>query len=847
MNSIEKCIIERANHEQVLQKRLNERKLQIQWCTFQEVKALDAILEDNAKKRCMVSLRQLHSHLKHLSQNELQGSQTESGFKHAFVTIFGQDLETFTSIMFLNVEQLEKQLDKEDFQELGSMAAFNKSIDERAHHKREYETRVNERQMQITEEKDTSIRSGNDAHDDDADIRPKYDEEPMAEEREASSAESHHMIASSNSRISSKNMPRFSSNDMVHNHYLEEAKKKTQERNRNLEPSLIPSARSQSTADGSKPKPRINNQTSRNWPASKSSCVMTKPMPIAEHSRNFSDSKHFVCSTCQQCVFSANHDSCFAKFLNKVNSRAKVPSNKTTNRNKPVEQISVPNKQERQIPTGHGWKPTGRIFKTVGLRWVPTGKIFASSTTKVDSEPLNGSNADITNQYECEQTLDVNAVLRYDGDECDKRIMPTKIELTLEQSQQGASNDVLVSIEGVEELKRNVWIKGENKAALHYTLEHPSDTYVFTVKMEILLEPTSNKLLADRFCESNSMVGGRKDGPIASISSNNVFAALSSSKKKKKSSKNNEGEGEKVFWAPAPLTMKSWADVDDEDDDDYYATTAPPVSAWAGEEEKPKGAESAVEESESEDEGLGETDDEENDHEPEAPYEEPVILKAPEVLPPKDTDRQLSKKELKKKELAELEAVLAELGLNESSGKENSDAAQEKVENQNGGAEKKDKLMGTCESKSAKKKKKEKLSKDVKEQSVPNEAETDKPAAEDKDKAEDLSGVDMKEKLKKMASMKKKKSSKEMDGAARAAASEAAARSARLAAAKKKEKNHYNQQPVRPCTVHNASGVGRIKPDDDIRSGKDLKNRSRMDLSPEGVKSPYLKYKNGRG
>ncbi|GJT72344.1 putative reverse transcriptase domain-containing protein [Tanacetum coccineum] len=35
------------------------------------------------------------------------------------------------------------------------------------------------------------------------------------------------------------------------------------------------------------------------------------------------------------------------------------------------------------------WKPTGKIFKTVGLRWVPTGKIFASSTNKVDSEPQN--------------------------------------------------------------------------------------------------------------------------------------------------------------------------------------------------------------------------------------------------------------------------------------------------------------------------------------------------------------------------------------------------------------------------------------------------------------------------
>nr|GEW72321.1 hypothetical protein [Tanacetum cinerariifolium] len=57
--------------------------------------------------------------------------------------------------------------------------------------------------------------------------------------REAASTKPHHMIASSNSRISTKNMTRFSSNDMVHNHYLEEAKKRTQERSRNSEPSLI--------------------------------------------------------------------------------------------------------------------------------------------------------------------------------------------------------------------------------------------------------------------------------------------------------------------------------------------------------------------------------------------------------------------------------------------------------------------------------------------------------------------------------------------------------------------------------------------------------------------------------
>ncbi|GJU01784.1 hypothetical protein Tco_1112122 [Tanacetum coccineum] len=42
---------------------------------------------------------------------------------------------------------------------------------------------------------------------------------------------------------------RYSSNDMVYNHNLEEAKKKTQERGRNSRPSMMPSARSQSTSN----------------------------------------------------------------------------------------------------------------------------------------------------------------------------------------------------------------------------------------------------------------------------------------------------------------------------------------------------------------------------------------------------------------------------------------------------------------------------------------------------------------------------------------------------------------------------------------------------------------------
>ncbi|GJZ42741.1 hypothetical protein Tco_0589996 [Tanacetum coccineum] len=202
-----------------------------------------------------------------------------------------------------------------------------------------------------------------------------------------------HMIASSESRNSSKNMPRFSSNDMVHNHYLDETRKKTQERVRNSKTSVMPSARFQSTTDGSKPKPRSTNHSTRSLPVSKNSCVTITVVPKADHSKNsssFSDSKHFVCSTCHKCVFNANHDACITKLLKEVNSCANIQSHKTRNSNKLVDQKSHTQKPGRQIITGHRfspnktfvvyektsprsdirWKPTSRIFKYVGLRYL---------------------------------------------------------------------------------------------------------------------------------------------------------------------------------------------------------------------------------------------------------------------------------------------------------------------------------------------------------------------------------------------------------------------------------------------------------------------------------------------
>ncbi|GJY26658.1 gag-pol polyprotein [Tanacetum coccineum] len=266
-------------------------------------------------------------------------------------------------------------------------------------------------------------------------------------------AKPHHMITHGSSRNSSKES--YGSNDMTYKYYLEEAKKKAQERDRKSTTSVMPFAKLQNTTKSSKPKPRSNNQTSKSLPTSESSCLMRTAMPRADHSRNsgpFSDSKHFVCSTCQKCVFNANHDTCITKFLKEVNSRVKVQSPKTGNSNKPVESTSHTQNPGRQIVTRHRfspnksstvhektntprsclrWKSTGRIFKTAGLRWIPTGKMFTNSTTKVDNKPTDGSNKDITNPYECNKLLINQGFKEFIFDEKEQWHLQTTLQASL--------------------------------------------------------------------------------------------------------------------------------------------------------------------------------------------------------------------------------------------------------------------------------------------------------------------------------------------------------------------------------------------------------------------------------
>ncbi|GJV55710.1 hypothetical protein Tco_1456715 [Tanacetum coccineum] len=89
-------------------------------------------------------------------------------------------------------------------------------------------------------------------------VTPHY----LPKVRESVFVKPHHVIASGSSRNSSKES--YRSNDIAHNYYLEEAKKKSQDKNRNLKPREMPSARTHHTPNACTPKPRSYNQTSRN-------------------------------------------------------------------------------------------------------------------------------------------------------------------------------------------------------------------------------------------------------------------------------------------------------------------------------------------------------------------------------------------------------------------------------------------------------------------------------------------------------------------------------------------------------------------------------------------------------
>ncbi|GKB98184.1 hypothetical protein Tco_0984321 [Tanacetum coccineum] len=298
------------------------------------------------------------------------------------------------------------------------MESVKKSIDERAQHKREYHSKVNERQMQTIEEKvdtsnaldaslvdtkssgtesgeqDTSNRSGNDAHVDDADIRPIYDEEPMAE-----NAEQCHDKCPLPAKLTDNQITKLSYQSLKsENICLKKTVAQFQKDFLRMEAHCV------------NLELKYQNQALKEGQHGQFSKVKSNEAKV----------KHDI-DVIETINIELEHK--VAKLLKENETLKKhykelYDSIKAT-RTKTIEQTTsliAKNVEFRAQLQEKGFaiaalknelrKLTGN---SVNTKWVPTGKIFTSSTTKVDSEPTNGSNEDITNQYECEQTLDVSA------------------------------------------------------------------------------------------------------------------------------------------------------------------------------------------------------------------------------------------------------------------------------------------------------------------------------------------------------------------------------------------------------------------------------------------------------
>ncbi|GJZ96065.1 hypothetical protein Tco_0668399 [Tanacetum coccineum] len=159
---IKKYMIETILHEKEIEKRLKEKLLQTQEVQTNMLKAVDASSV--------------------LSKEDLKDTRIEHGFKQAFMSIFGQDDETFTSTIQMKNKYLVeytgievKHFKDTLLQHIESKVDRGKALDAGLV--------VTESSVTESEVQDASSRSGNDTDTDDVDIRPIYDEEPMAEEQ----------------------------------------------------------------------------------------------------------------------------------------------------------------------------------------------------------------------------------------------------------------------------------------------------------------------------------------------------------------------------------------------------------------------------------------------------------------------------------------------------------------------------------------------------------------------------------------------------------------------------------------------------------------------------------------
>nr|GEX78949.1 retrovirus-related Pol polyprotein from transposon TNT 1-94 [Tanacetum cinerariifolium] len=137
---------------------------------------------------------------------------------------------------------------------------------------------------------------------------------------------------------------------------------------RKTDNTMLPSTGRVSSTNASGSKPRRNKKNDRILqPSSRSmknkveahhrkfKSSANKTNHVSDCNANVSNvalskNSYTICLSCNKCLFSTNHDACVVQYLKKIQKR----------------KVAKSAKQKVKIE----WKPTRRIFKTVGLKWI---------------------------------------------------------------------------------------------------------------------------------------------------------------------------------------------------------------------------------------------------------------------------------------------------------------------------------------------------------------------------------------------------------------------------------------------------------------------------------------------
>ncbi|GJV43977.1 hypothetical protein Tco_1428513 [Tanacetum coccineum] len=361
-----------------------------------------------AKERCMAYFRSLHSHLQVLSKDDFKGTRIEHGFKRAFMSLFGQDVDTFTRTMLLNVYQLQKQLDKDEFQEDGSMTAFWVTHESKIDTGKALDNGlvVMESNGTESEVQDDSSKSRNDTDADDADIRPIYDEEQWQHGQ---------ILNETNSKAKiEKKIDVLETMNIELEHSVAKLRKENQTLKQNYKDlyDSIKITRSKTTEQT--PSLLANNAELKARIQEKVFAIAALKNDLRKLKGNSVDTKFDKTSVLGKPVLPSIRNQSVVRKPNAFKFDRDQMSKQwfasqifTGHRFSPNKTSAV--YEKTSLRSNIRWKPTGRIFKSVGLRWIPTGMLFDSCTSKIDSEPPHGLNVDILNIHECKQTLDVSA------------------------------------------------------------------------------------------------------------------------------------------------------------------------------------------------------------------------------------------------------------------------------------------------------------------------------------------------------------------------------------------------------------------------------------------------------